>query len=98
MPFNHVQAERLDFLLKEFKEDSVQYRDLEVGDDYQEKRMALRSLMNIRSPKPVREDVVKIQDEFLAEETREKGIVSLDKIPTVAEQYGSRHIFSDRIF
>ena len=44
------QEERLDYLLKEFKEDSVQYRDLEVDDDYDSRRMALRSLMNIRMP------------------------------------------------
>lgn len=91
------QVRRLDYLLKEFKEDSVHYRDLEVGDDYEEKRMALRSLMNIRGPRSMREDVVKIQDEFLAEETKEKGIVSLDGIPTVASQYGSSHIFADKI-
>ena len=97
MERNKVQVERLDYLLKEFKEDSIHYRDLEVGDNYGEKRMVLRSLMNIRSPKPMKEEVVKIQDEFLTEETKEKGIVSLDRIPTVAEQYGSRHIFADKI-
>lgn len=97
MAQNKVQAGRLDYLLKEFKEDSVHYRDLEVGDDYEEKRMALRSLMNIRGPRPMQEDVVKIQDEFLTEETKEKGIISLDMIPTVDSQYGSRHIFADKI-
>ena len=97
MAQNKVQEERLDYLLKEFKEDSVHYRDLEVRDDYEEKRMVLRSLMNVRSPKPMRMDVVKMQDEFLAEETKEKGIVSPDMIPTVAGQYGSRHIFADKI-
>lgn len=91
------QAGRLDYLLKEFKEDSVHYRDLEVGDDYEEKRMALRSLMNIRGPWPVHEETVKIQDEFLSEEAKEKGIVSFDKIPTVDSQYGSGHIFADKI-
>jgi len=97
MERNKVQAERLDYLLKNFKEDSVHYRDLEVGDDYEEKRMLLRSLMNIRDPKPISEDMIRIQDEFLAEEAKEKGIVSLDMIPTVSEQYGSRHIFADKI-
>lgn len=97
MERNKEQAKRLDYLLKEFKEDSLRYRDLEVGDDYEEKRMVLRSLMNIREPRPMSEDVVKVQDEFLEEEVREKGIVSLDMIPTVAEQYGSRHIFADKI-
>ena len=97
MARNKTQEERLDYLLKEFREDSVHYRDLEVGDDYTEKRMALRSLMNIRSPKPMQEDVVRIQDEFLSEEAKEKGIVSLDRIPTVASKYGSRHSFADKI-
>lgn len=94
---NKAQAERLDYLLKVFKDDSLYYRDLEVGDDYEEKRTALRSLMNIREPRSMQEDVIKIQDEFLAGEAREKGIVSLDMIPTVAAQYGSRHIFADKL-
>lgn len=94
---NKAQAGRLDYLLKQFKEDSLQYKDLEVGDDYEEKRRALRSLMNIRKPRSMHEDVIKIQDEFLAEEAREKGVVSLDMIPTVAGQYGSRHVFADKI-
>lgn len=97
MTWNKTQEERLDFLLKEFKEDSVQYRNLETGEEYEEKRMALRALMNIRMPGAMQADVVKIQDEFLREEAREKGIVSLDGIPTAAEQYGSRHPFADKI-
>lgn len=91
------QNERLDYLLREFKEDSVQYRDLEVSDDYTEKRMALRSLMNIRMPGEMAEEVVRVQDEFLSEEAEEKGIVTLDEIPDIAEQYGSRHPFADKI-
>ena len=46
-------------------------RDLEVSDDYTEKRMALRSLMNIRMPGKMAEDVVRVQDEFLSEEAEE---------------------------
>ena len=91
------QNERLDYLLREFKEDSVQYRDLEVSGGYTEKRMALRSLMNIRMPGEMAEEVVRVQDEFLSEEAEEKGIVTLDEIPDIAEQYGSRHPFADKI-
>lgn len=94
---NEKQEERLDYLLKKFKEDSVQYRNLKAGESYEEKRMTLRSLMNIRMPGPMQKDVVKIQDEFLEEEINEKGIVSLDTIPTVAEEYGSSHPFADKI-
>lgn len=91
------QNERLDYLLREFKKDSVRYRDLEVSGDYTEKRMALRSLMNIRMPGELAEEVVRVQDEFLSEEAEEKGIVTLDEIPDIAKQYGSRHLFADKI-
>ena len=37
---NKTQEERLDYLLEEFKKDSVWYKDLEVGRNYQEKRRA----------------------------------------------------------
>lgn len=97
MTKNEKQEKRLDYLLKEFKEDSIQYKDLEVEDSYEEKRMTLRSLMNIRMPKSMSEDVIKMQDEFLAEEAKEKGIVTLEMIPTAAEQYGSRKPFADKI-
>lgn len=92
-----TQEERLDYLLHEFKEDSGQYKDLETGESYQEKRMALRSLMNIRMPKEMADDIIKVQDEFLALEAEEKGIVSVSDIRTVREQYGSSHPFADQI-
>lgn len=91
------QEERLAYLLEAFKDDSVIYRDLETGDDYQEKRMALRSLMNIRMPGRMTENVIRVQDEFLSQEAKEKGIVKWETIPTAAEQYGSTHLFSDRL-
>lgn len=97
MHYLKTQEERLDFLLQKFKEDSVQYRQLEVEDDYENKRMALRSLMNIRMPGRMPEDIVKVQDEFLSAEAEEKGIVSLSEIKTVKEQYGSSHPFGDKI-
>ena len=95
--FPDNQKERLDYLLHEFKEDSVQYRDLETGEDYDEKRKYLRSFMNIRMPGPMDENVVRVQDEFLTEEAKEKGIVELKDIPAAAEQYGSSHPYADKI-
>lgn len=91
------QEERLDYLLREFKEDSVQYKDLQVMDDYINKRMALRSLMNVRMPRAMTEDIIKIQDDFLTLEAKEKGIVELSDIKTVKEQYGSVHPFGDKV-
>ncbi len=94
---NKKQEERLDYLLEAFKKDSLWYKDLEVGEDYQEKRRALRSLMNIRMPGAMAPEVLEVQDEFLREEAAEKGIVTLEEIPTAARQYGSRKFFGDKI-
>lgn len=92
-----TQEERLDYLLQEFKKDSVEYKDLEVEDNYESKRMALRSLMNIRMPKKMADHIVSAQDEFLTLEAKEKGIVTLSDIKTVMEQYGSVHPYGDQI-
>lgn len=92
-----TQEERLDYLLQEFKKDSVEYKDLDVEDNYESKRMALRSLMNIRMPKKMAEDILSVQDEFLTLEAKEKGIVTLSDIKTVREQYGSVHPYGDQI-
>jgi len=45
----------------------------------------------------MKEEVVKVQDEFLAEEAREKGIVILKDIPSVKEQYGSSIPYGDKL-
>ena len=97
MPQNREQEKRLEYLLKEFKEDSIQYKDLKTGDSYEEKRMALRSLMNIRMPRYMASDVLKVQDDFLMEEAKEKGIVLLADIPTVKEEYGSKETYADKL-
>lgn len=89
------QEERLDYIVDELKRDSVCYRDMEVSP--RERRRVMRSLMNIRAPKPLPAGFLEIQDEFLREEAREKGIVGLADIPTVREQYGSSALFGDRI-
>ena len=54
-------------------------------------------LFRSRMPGEMAEEVVRVQDEFLSEEAEEKGIVTLDEIPDIAEQYGSRHPFADKI-
>ncbi|MBO5484678.1 MAG: protein-ADP-ribose hydrolase [Lachnospiraceae bacterium] len=97
MTKNREQEKRLDYLLKKLKEDSVQYKDLEVGDSYEDKRMALRSLMNIRMPRHMADDVLKVQDDFLMEEAKEKGIVTLAEIPAVRKQYGSKGPYADKL-
>ena len=47
------------------------------------RKRLLRSLMNIRPPKPVTKDFLNIQDEYLQEEKAAKGIISLADIKLV---------------
>ena len=91
-----TQNERLDYLVEEFKKDSVRYRDLETPEDEAGKRQILRSLMNVRMPRRMHSRVVEVQDEYLKERIRENGIVTLSDVPTLAHQ-GSSHAFADRL-
>lgn len=43
----------------------------------QEQENLLRSLMKVRLPKPISGEFLKIQDEYLTERNRERGITDL---------------------
>ncbi|MBI5249836.1 MAG: protein-ADP-ribose hydrolase [Desulfomonile tiedjei] len=49
--------------------------------DYATKRALLRKLVNIRPPRPISDDFIRVQDTFLQEEASEKGTVSVADIP-----------------
>lgn len=89
------QKERLDYLVQYLCEDSVVYKDAIVKDE--QKRQMMRSLMNIRMPKPVSEEFMEIQDAFLQNEAMEKGIVNIDDLPTVNKMLNVQFPFADRI-
>ncbi len=78
-----TQEQRLNYLVEQFKEDSGEYADLQVGDSGEEKRRALRSLMNIRMPRELDEETLRVQDEYLKERAAEKGIITLADIPCI---------------
>lgn len=73
--------ESLDYLLEEFKADSEIYTDIEIPNDTTTKQNILRSLMNLRRPKEMPDEVIKVQDEYLSYCIKEKGIVKLSEIP-----------------
>ena len=78
---NMTQDERLEYLVSAFKTDSGYYRDLDTPPDRDGKRRILRSLMNIRMPGRLPEDVLRVQDAYLSGRIRENGIVTLADIP-----------------
>ena len=80
-----TQDQRLDYLVEEFKTDSVQYKNLQTPGDTDGKRRILRSLMNIRMPRQMSGRVLAVQDEYLKSRAEEKGIVHLADIPLMKD-------------
>ena len=80
-----TQDQRLDYLVEEFKTDSVQYKDLQTPGDTEGKRRILRSLLNIRMPEKMDDAVLAVQDAYLRERIRENGIVELTDIPEIRD-------------
>lgn len=39
--------------------------------------------MNVRPPKPLPLEVLQVQDDYLSQRAKEKGIVTLDEIPVI---------------
>lgn len=83
-----------DIFLQELKQDSVEYKQLETsGYSLAEKKNTIRGLMNIRMPGSLSSKLVRLQDSYLQEELREKGVVELSDIPTIKEQFGDSSSF-----
>lgn len=91
------QEERLRILVRAFLDDSVRYASEEVPSDITEQKQLLRALMNIRPPGRMDQKTILLQDEYLREENRRRGILTLNDIPSIREQYGCRSPFSDII-
>ena len=92
-----TQEQRLDYLVEAFKADAVEYQDLRTPADTESRQRLLRSLMNVRMPRPMAKDILLVQDEYLKERAEERGIVPLARIPSIAESLGSKRPFADTL-
>lgn len=72
-----TQTERRIYLIRELLREQPRYADMEIPKNEQEQKYLLRSLFNIRMPKPISEEFLKIQDAYLKDETKKKGITDL---------------------
>lgn len=77
------QTERQLYLIKYLLSEDRKYEKMPVPESGEERFRLLRGLMNIRPPKPVSEDFLAVQDDFLKEEIFSKGITDIaDLAPT----------------
>ena len=72
-----TQSERRKFLIQKLSDEQKRYRDLQIPINETEQKMLLRSLMNVRPPHPIGEDFLTVQDEYLQEETAQKGVTDI---------------------
>ena len=68
---------RLDYLIDYLLKEDPHYSEMEIPSDLQGKRDLFRTLRNVRMPKPVSEEFLRLQDEELQAQLLEKGIVEL---------------------
>lgn len=75
-----TQSEKRRYLIRELLAELPQTAKIEIPENKEEQKRLLRSLMNIRPPRPINDTFLKIQDEYLSEEVKEKGIVDGDAL------------------
>jgi O-acetyl-ADP-ribose deacetylase (regulator of RNase III) len=76
-----TQDEKRLFLIQELLSELPQYKDMQIPKNTIEQKRLLRSLMNIRRPHPISDEFLKVQDKYLSEEVRAKGITDSDALP-----------------
>lgn len=81
------QSERILFLINELKNEDYRYKELEIPHSLEDQVRLLRSLMNVREPKKISKEFLRVQDEYLSNVVLEKGIVKYTEVPTIADEF-----------
>ena len=79
------QSERRIFLIKSLLQERTEYRDISISADTEEQKQLLRALMNVRAPKPIGTEFLRIQDEYLQYEIAAKGITDVVELTPVQQ-------------
>lgn len=88
----------LNELLKYFINENKEVKIKSIPPNCMEKRKLLRGLMNIRGAEPINTEILKLQDELLKAETKEKNPVDSYRLPTIAEEFKETKIpFSEKL-
>ena len=77
------QTERRIFLIKELQRDKSQLSHYKIPADEQGQKDLLRGLMNIWMPKPLSEEYLRIESEYLKAEAEMKGITHISDLKPI---------------
>ncbi|MBP1584923.1 MAG: protein-ADP-ribose hydrolase [Lachnospiraceae bacterium] len=80
------QAKKREYLIKTLLAEQPRYREMDFPEETGEQKRFLRSLFNVRMPGKISEEFLKVQDEYLQEVTKEKGITDLKDLTPVEDR------------
>ena len=94
------QAERRLFLIKYLLAESPRYSGTTIPADAEGQKILLRSLMNVREATPASDEFYRIQDEYLQESIRDRGITDVADIESIGRRFsaGAPDLFGDSLF
>ena len=78
-----TQEERRIFLIESLLKEQLRFGRNKIPADTQAQRDLLRSLMNVRMPNPINAEFLEIQDDYLKERNRERGITDVSDLTPV---------------
>lgn len=74
------QSERRNFLIRELLQENPAYAGTTIPQEPTAQRQLLRGLMNVRPARRCGAEFLRVQDAYLKEETRAKGVTELDSL------------------
>lgn len=75
-----TQNERLLWLIKYLLAENPRYSKIEIPDNADEQFILYRSLVNVRMPESISDEYLTLEDEYLQEEIRQKGITHIKEL------------------
>lgn len=79
-----TQQEKRIWLIQYLLKENPEYENLKIPEDEIQQKQLLRSLMNIRAPKPIADQFLNIQDSYLSEVIRQRGVTDCKTLKPVA--------------
>lgn len=83
-----TQDERREYLIQYLLKEEIRFGRQKIPADKKEQENLLRSLMNVRPPRPISNEFLKIQDEYLTERNIERGITDIEDLKPVKSDLG----------
>lgn len=80
-----TQTQKREYLINQLLKEQPQLLTMEIPSGEQRQKALLRSLFNIRMPKPVSQEFLRVQDSYLQEEIRQKGITRFDNLRPIQQ-------------